>query len=109
MNKFSGKVNVHGTISYVPQQPWIQNETVKNNIIFGNHLDEALYNLCIKSCALETDLNLLPAGDKTEIGEKVGTIFRFYYLAGKQLGHFCFYLGRFSFYPFIYVAFESKS
>ena len=80
MNKFSGKVNVHGTISYVPQQPWIQNETVKNNIIFGNHLDEALYNLCIKSCALETDLNLLPAGDKTEIGEKVGTIFRFYYL-----------------------------
>ena len=74
MNKFSGNVNVNGRISYVPQQPWIQNETVKNNILFGNDYDESLYNTCIKACALETDLNLLPAGDKTEIGEKVTII-----------------------------------
>ena len=71
MNKFSGNVNVNGQISYVPQQAWIQNETVKNNILFGKTYDEVLYLDCIKACALETDLNLLPAGDKTEIGEKV--------------------------------------
>ena len=71
MNKFRGKVNVNGSIAYVPQQPWIQNETVKNNILFGKNYDETLCNECIRSCALDADLNLLPAGDKTEIGEKV--------------------------------------
>jgi ABC-type multidrug transport system fused ATPase/permease subunit len=71
MNIFNGEVNVNGSISYVPQQPWMQNETVKNNILFGNNYDESIYNKCIKACALETDLNLLPGGDNTEIGEKV--------------------------------------
>ncbi|CAF0948802.1 unnamed protein product, partial [Brachionus calyciflorus] len=70
MYKKSGNLNVDGSISYVPQQAWIQNATVKDNIIFGNTYDYQLYQKCIKSCALLTDLNILPAGDKTEIGEK---------------------------------------
>jgi ABC-type bacteriocin/lantibiotic exporter with double-glycine peptidase domain len=70
MNKVSGLINTYGSISYVPQQAWIQNETVKNNIIFGNKLDEKTYANVIQSCALTNDLIILPAGDSTEIGEK---------------------------------------
>lgn len=70
MNKFSGRVNMVGSISYVAQQAWIQNETVKNNILFGKPLDQDLYNHVIESCALVNDLNILAAGDMTEIGEK---------------------------------------
>ena len=71
MNKFKGEINVNGSLAYVPQQAWIQNATVKNNILFGKQLDESYYKEVIKSCALSTDLNILPAGDSTEIGEKV--------------------------------------
>jgi ABC-type multidrug transport system fused ATPase/permease subunit len=69
MNKSSGLINTHGSISYVSQQAWIQNETVKSNILFGNKFDETTYAKVIKSCALTNDLDILPAGDLTEIGE----------------------------------------
>ena len=70
MHKFKGNVNVNGSVAYVPQQAWIQNATLKNNILFGNKLDETFYDKVISACALRTDLNILPAGDATEIGEK---------------------------------------
>uniref|UniRef100_A0A8B9TSV5 Canalicular multispecific organic anion transporter 1 n=1 Tax=Anas platyrhynchos TaxID=8839 RepID=A0A8B9TSV5_ANAPL len=41
-----------------------------DNILFGSELDEARYQQVIKACALLPDLELLPAGDQTEIGEK---------------------------------------
>lgn len=71
MHKFKGNVNVNGSMSYVPQQAWMQNTSLKNNILFGKDLNEQLYNKVISACALKTDLNILPAGDSTEIGEKV--------------------------------------
>ena len=55
----------------MPQQAWIQNATVKDNILFGKAEDESLYQKTIKVCALEPDLQILPGGDQTEIGEKV--------------------------------------
>lgn len=60
-----------GGVAYVPQQAWIQNATVKDNILFGKTLNLALYGKTLHSCALETDLEILPGGDMTEIGEKV--------------------------------------
>ena len=42
----------------------------RNNIVFGKHFEDALYQKVITSCALKTDLDILPAGDLTEIGEK---------------------------------------
>ena len=56
----------------MPQQAWIQNATVRDNILFGKAYNERLYKSTLKACALETDLEILPAGDQTEIGEKVG-------------------------------------
>ena len=70
MNVISGNVNTHGRISYVPQQAWMQNATLKNNITFGKRLNEKLYSRVLEACALIPDLAQLPASDQTEIGEK---------------------------------------
>jgi ATP-binding cassette subfamily C (CFTR/MRP) protein 1 len=39
--------------------------------VFGKSLDHASYQRVIEACALKPDLEMLPAGDQTEIGEKV--------------------------------------
>lgn len=51
----------------------IQNATIKDNILFGRLYDEKLYNQVLYLTTLMTDIELLPAGDMTEIGEKVKT------------------------------------
>jgi len=57
-------------VSFVEQSPWIQNKTIRENILFGRPLDEEEYVDTIIACELERDLLILPAGDQTEIGEK---------------------------------------
>ena len=58
-------------MAYVPQQAWIQNATVRDNILFGKLQNVTLYERVVESCALKPDLEILPGGDLTEIGEKV--------------------------------------
>lgn len=58
-------------MAYVPQQAWIQNATVEDNIIFGREKLKTWYHRVLEACALLPDLDILPAGDATEIGEKV--------------------------------------
>lgn len=58
-------------MAYVSQQAWIQNATLQDNILFANSLSEVTYNRVLDACALRPDLEMLPAGDQTEIGEKV--------------------------------------
>lgn len=70
MNKLSGAINISGSISYVPQQAWIQNESVRNNITFGNEYREEKYSRIVDACALQSDFGILAAGDETEIGER---------------------------------------
>lgn len=65
---------VQGSIAYVPQQAWLQNATLKDNILFGKDYDVKRYTRTVKACALEQDLDMLPAGDLTEIGEKVNIL-----------------------------------
>ncbi|KAJ7297173.1 hypothetical protein O6H91_02G139200 [Diphasiastrum complanatum] len=57
-------------VAYVPQQAWIFNDTIKNNIIFGSSYDEKRYRSVIKACALERDIAKLQDGDNSEIGER---------------------------------------
>ncbi|CAG7824411.1 unnamed protein product, partial [Allacma fusca] len=66
----SGTINTLGSVAYVAQQAWIQNDTLKGNILFGKNFNSVFYNNVIKACALEPDLEILPGGDNTEIGEK---------------------------------------
>ncbi|KAK6027472.1 ABC transporter, ATP-binding protein, partial [Ostertagia ostertagi] len=70
MNKISGSVNVSGSIAYVPQQAWIQNLSLRNNILFNRTYDRMFYEKVLDACALRQDLASLPAEDMTEIGEK---------------------------------------
>ena len=58
-------------MAYVSQQAWIQNVTLRDNILFSRAFDSARYERVIDLCALRTDLEILPAGDATEIGERV--------------------------------------
>uniref|UniRef100_A0A6Q2ZAR5 ABC-type glutathione-S-conjugate transporter n=1 Tax=Esox lucius TaxID=8010 RepID=A0A6Q2ZAR5_ESOLU len=68
--KRSGNVSVKGSVAYVPQQAWIQNATVQENVVFGREKQKTWYQRVLEACALLPDLNILPAGDSTEIGEK---------------------------------------
>ncbi|XP_076324180.1 multidrug resistance-associated protein 1-like isoform X3 [Tachypleus tridentatus] len=70
MKKIKGFVNVKGSVAYVPQQAWIQNATLRKNILFGKELDQTKYNKVLDSTALIPDLEILPGSDLTEIGEK---------------------------------------
>jgi len=59
-----------GRIAFVPQQAWIQNGTVEYNIYFGSEANKSRYRKVLEACALVPDLQMLPGGDQTEIGEK---------------------------------------
>ena len=62
---------VQGSLAYVPQQAWIQNRTMRDNIVFGKPFIKEKYENVLSACALRQDLTILSDGDMTEIGEKV--------------------------------------
>uniref|UniRef100_A0A673JYR3 Multidrug resistance-associated protein 1 n=1 Tax=Sinocyclocheilus rhinocerous TaxID=307959 RepID=A0A673JYR3_9TELE len=70
MQKQKGSVSIKGSVAYVPQQAWIQNATLKDNILFGRDGKDSWYQKVVEACALLPDLEILPGGDSTEIGEK---------------------------------------
>ncbi|KAJ5779811.1 ABC multidrug transporter [Penicillium paradoxum] len=70
MRKTAGTVTMGESIAFCPQSAWIQNATVQNNILFGKEMNREWYDQVIQACALQSDLDMLPAGDQTEIGER---------------------------------------
>lgn len=70
MYKHKGRVRVCGQLAYVPQQAWITNASLRENILFGNDLDQERYDRIIAAAGLIPDFKMLPAGDLTEIGER---------------------------------------
>ena len=67
----STKYLLQGNVAYVPQEAWIQNMTLRDNILFGKEYKHSRYWDVIDSCALKPDLELLDDSDNTEIGERV--------------------------------------
>lgn len=59
-----------GMVAYVPQAAWLQNASIKENILFSSPWNAARYDAVIEACSLATDLEILEDGDETEIGEK---------------------------------------
>ncbi|KAG8857072.1 hypothetical protein FRB96_006002 [Tulasnella sp. 330] len=57
-------------VAFYAQEPWIQNATIRENLLFGSPYEEVRYQKVIHQCALEADLALFDAGDATEVGEK---------------------------------------
>ncbi|KAL9636160.1 MAG: hypothetical protein Q9164_002999, partial [Protoblastenia rupestris] len=56
------------SIAFVAQIPWIENATIRENILFGLPYDAGRYNRVVNCCALKKDLDVLPDGDHTDIG-----------------------------------------
>ncbi|KAJ3358533.1 hypothetical protein GGF32_000311, partial [Allomyces javanicus] len=66
----SGRVTVRGTVAYASQKAWIQNASLRDNILFGLPYDEKKYLRVTEACALKPDLAMLVNGDETLIGDK---------------------------------------
>ena len=58
------------TIAYVPQQPWLLNASIRENILFGESFRPKRYEFVLQTCALQPDIDLMPAADLTLIGER---------------------------------------
>ena len=67
---YKGNLNISGTVAYAPQQAWIMNATIQDNILFGQQYNEQKYKKVIEACGLGVDIESFPAKDETEIGEK---------------------------------------
>lgn len=65
-----GMVHICGKIAYVSQNAWIQTGTIKDNILFGSPMDNQRYQETLENCSLIKDIEMLPFGDQTEIGER---------------------------------------
>ncbi|CBI22551.3 unnamed protein product, partial [Vitis vinifera] len=65
-----GTIRVYGRIAYVSQTAWIQTGSIQENILFGSSMDPERYQATLEKCSLVKDLDLLPYGDLTEIGER---------------------------------------
>lgn len=74
MRRTNGELIMGASRAFCPQYAWIQNATVKENIVFGKEFKSSWYNQIIDACALRPDLEMLPNGDRTEIGERGITV-----------------------------------
>lgn len=64
------QIQVRGRTAYVSQTAWIQTGSIQENILFGSAIDNQRYRETLERCSLVKDLELLPYGDLTEIGER---------------------------------------
>uniref|UniRef100_A0A4W6BLM0 Multidrug resistance-associated protein 4 n=1 Tax=Lates calcarifer TaxID=8187 RepID=A0A4W6BLM0_LATCA len=69
-----GVLKVKGQLTYAAQQPWVFPGTIRSNILFGKELNTQKYEKVIRACALKRDLELLPDGDLTLIGDRGATL-----------------------------------
>lgn len=66
----SGNITIRGTVAYCTQDPWLQNLTFKENVLFGQNYDEMWYNQVLDLCQLRDDIKQMPREDETEVGER---------------------------------------
>ncbi|KAF9966127.1 hypothetical protein BGZ70_003222 [Mortierella alpina] len=70
MNQCRGNLVRGASIGYASQTPWIQNATIRENILFDTPMDEDRYWRVVKACSLERDLEGFKYQDETLIGER---------------------------------------
>uniref|UniRef100_A0A8C7QTM5 Multidrug resistance-associated protein 4 n=1 Tax=Oncorhynchus mykiss TaxID=8022 RepID=A0A8C7QTM5_ONCMY len=69
-----GVLRVKGQLTYASQQPWVFPGTIRSNILFGKELHPQKYEKVLRACALKRDMELLPDGDLTLIGDRGATL-----------------------------------
>lgn len=70
LTRIGGELSLGGRTAYVPQTPWIISETLRNNITFGRDFNNSLYQRAVFAAGLRSDIQTLPSGDSTQIGER---------------------------------------
>ncbi|XP_054445603.1 ATP-binding cassette sub-family C member 6 [Pteronotus mesoamericanus] len=70
LSKVEGSVNIKGPVAYVPQEAWVQNSSVVENVCFRQELDPLWLERVLEACALWPDVYSFPAGVHTQIGEQ---------------------------------------
>ncbi|KAL4065666.1 hypothetical protein V8B97DRAFT_2010327 [Scleroderma yunnanense] len=73
MSKSTSQIDSFGNmhaISYAAQMPWLRHQSIKDNILFGQPMDEERYRDVVECCALRPDLDIFEDGDDTEIGAR---------------------------------------
>ncbi|ELW70759.1 ATP-binding cassette sub-family C member 8 [Tupaia chinensis] len=63
-------VRKRGPVAYASQKPWLLNATVEENITFDSPFNKQRYKTVIEACSLQPDIDILPHGDQTQIGER---------------------------------------
>ncbi|XP_069116796.1 ATP-binding cassette sub-family C member 10-like [Argopecten irradians] len=77
MSRKEGEISVSSLengFAFVGQEPWIQQATIRNSITFGSPFNARKYSEVLQAASLKKDLSMLPAGDKTEVGENGVTL-----------------------------------
>ncbi|KAI2473026.1 ABC transporter [Annulohypoxylon bovei var. microspora] len=64
-----GTITCPEDIAYASQSPWLQNETIRDNILFNSPFEQARYDRVINACGLPIDFDEFPERDGTEVGE----------------------------------------
>ncbi|KAK7224969.1 hypothetical protein V2G26_012972 [Clonostachys chloroleuca] len=59
---------IPGSVAYIGQNPWLENGSLRDNVLFGLPFLKSRYDAVITACALRDDLAILPDGDNTELG-----------------------------------------
>ncbi|XP_037363977.1 ATP-binding cassette sub-family C member 6 [Talpa occidentalis] len=70
LSKVEGSVSIRGPVAYVPQEAWVQNTSVVENVCFRQELDPPWLERVLEACALWPDVSSFPAGVHTQIGEQ---------------------------------------
>lgn len=70
----SGSVQLGRKVGYIPQKPFVMSGTILDNLLMGTEEDPALFQRVLRASALDVDLDSLPNGMETEIGERGQTL-----------------------------------
>ncbi|XP_073420400.1 ATP-binding cassette sub-family C member 8 isoform X2 [Dendrobates tinctorius] len=64
------EIRRRGAVAYASQKPWLLNATMEENITFESSFNKQKYKAVIDACSLQPDIDILPHGDQTQIGER---------------------------------------
>jgi ABC-type multidrug transport system fused ATPase/permease subunit len=67
-----GTININGSTAYIPQQAWIQNATIRENVLFGREYNEKFYNKIVAACSLLPDFYIMLDDPLSAVDSHVG-------------------------------------
>ncbi|KAH3763786.1 multidrug resistance-associated protein 3 [Pelomyxa schiedti] len=70
IKRLSGEVVVRGTVAYAAQHAWVQNLSLRDNVLFGREYNPEFYDQVVNACDLARDISIITGGDYAEIGEQ---------------------------------------